>query len=81
MGCCPICYIFNCLFICLLARSLTHSFTGMHQVEGAKRKRDGQTWSSKEQAEFKEKISSRYVSEEISGLAVTCNLHIFFASC
>lgn len=32
-------------------------------VEEAKRKRDSQTWSSEEQAEFKEKISSRYDKE------------------
>ncbi len=29
------------------------------QVEEAKRKRDGQAWSSEEQADFKKKISSR----------------------
>lgn len=32
-------------------------------VEEAKRKRDGQTWSSEEQADFKKKISSRYDQE------------------
>lgn len=32
-------------------------------VEEAKRKRDGQSWSAEEQAEFKDKISSRYDKE------------------
>lgn len=32
-------------------------------VEEAKRKRDGQTWSSEDQTEFKKKISSRYDKE------------------
>ena len=54
----------------------------MYQVEEAKRKRDSQTWSSEEQTEFKEKISSRYVSDEkISCLPVTYNLQAFFAVC
>jgi len=52
----------------------------MHQVEEAKRKRDGQTWSSKEQAEFKENISTRYVSDDKSTVWL-CNLQAFFAVC
>ena len=35
------------------------------QVEEAKRKRDGQSWSAEEQAEFKKKISSRFAASSL----------------
>ena len=60
----------SCLdvFMCgvfLSQRPLSVTWRNALQVEEAKRKRDGQSWSAEEQAEFKRKISSRLAASSL----------------
>ena len=49
----------------LSQRPLSVTWRNALQVEEAKRKRDGQSWSAEEQAEFKRKISSRLAASSL----------------